>query len=48
MIKEEIRKYREEKWIRDSLALRDKSPSQTLKAFCDLVDSMSKLNRAKK
>jgi hypothetical protein len=48
MIKDEIKKYREEKLVRDALLLRSKTPSQTLKAFCDLVNSMSKLNRANK
>jgi len=48
MKKEDIRKYREEKWIRDSLLLRDKTPSQSLKVFCNLVNSMSKLNKVKK
>lgn len=47
-MREAAKKYREEKWIRDSLLLRDKTPSQTLKAFFDLVNSMAKLNRPKK
>lgn len=43
-----IKKYREKKWIRDSLLLRKRSPSQTLKDMFELIEFGQKISRYKK
>lgn len=43
-----IKKYREKKWIRDSLLLRERSSSQTLRDMFELIEFGQKINRSKK
>jgi len=48
--KKEIRKYvkerRERDWIKQTLALTDKSPKDSLEIFFDLTNFAQKLNRS--
>jgi len=42
-LREKIKEEREREWIRDSLMLRDKRPSDTLKTLFDLCEFAQKL-----
>lgn len=44
-IRKETRERREREWIRDSIALRGKPPSYSLRAMFDLCDFLQKINR---